>query len=316
MQVEVTVPRGVRGTALAVVRTRQDVWMTSSRDVGSDLADTTKHRVIRTIDVWHLSEDIDVILAAEEAHLVSTMEEAAEIAAERGATETSQSWVGANELQDPPGTCHYPNKYARDHNYSRLTVWREPLCEEVAADDLQATLERRGQLYERFAHGNRAQNLKDIRSKQVRVWMKLASTTAELSDWAWEHTHVPGIDKRRASRKASGQKRKTESLPTQRDLKELLERMSYVCFDEIEIRMDVKKKKYGKRLDTAGLKAAIEKVMNIQRAIGSPWVSCTRGARQRKVLAEKRERLMGEGEDFWTKLALYMDELTPTEESA
>lgn len=307
MQVEVTVPRGVRGTALAVVRTRQDVWMTSSRDVGSDLADATKHRVIRTIDVWHLSDDMDVILAAEEAHLVNTMEEAAEIAAERGATETSQSWVGANELQDPPGTG--PDKY------SRLTVWREPLCEEVAADDLQATLQRRGQLYERFAYGNRAQDLKDVRSKQVRVWMKLASTTVELSDWAWEHTHVPGIDKRRASRKASGQKRKTESLPTQRDLKELLERMSYVCFDEIEIRMDVKKK-YGKRLDTAGLKAAIEKVMVIQRAIGSPWVSYPRGAWQRKVLAEKRERMMEEGEDFWTKLALYMDELTPTEETA
>lgn len=316
MQVEVTVSRGVRGTALSVVRTRQDVWMTSSRDVGSDLADSTKHRVIRTIDVWHLSEDIDVILAAEEAHLVSTLEEAAEIAAERGATETSKLRVGANELQDPPGTG--PN----DQRYSRLTVWREPLCEEVATDDLQATLERRGQLYERFAHGNRAQNLKDIRSKQVRVWMKLASTTAELSDWAWEHTHVPGIDKRRASSKASGQKRKAESLPTQRDLKELLELMSYVCFDEIEIRMNVKKK-YGKRLDTAGLKAAIEKVMVIQRAIGSPWVSYTTGACQRKVLAEKRkvlaekrERMMEEGEDFWTKLALYMDELTPTEESA
>ena len=283
--------------------------MTPCRDVGSALSDTS--RVIRTMDVWHLSDDMDVILAAEEAHLVNTEAEAAEIAAERGATQTTKSWVGANELQDPAST--RPDGWHQ--GYHRLTTWHEPLCEELPADELQATLERRGQVYDKFNYGNRAENLKDVRSKQVRVWTKLASTTLELSDWAWEHTHVPGIDKRRASRKASGQKRKTESLPTQADLKRLLEGMSYVCLDEIKIRLDVKGQ-YGERLNTAGLKAAIEKVIVIQRAIGSPWVSCPTGAWHRKVLAGKRERMMEEGEDFWTKLALYVDELTPTEETA
>jgi hypothetical protein len=313
MQVQIGVEGGCRNAApAALVKHKVKVWLTqenrSERDEGSITPTEQLVREIKEISVWRLTQDMDLILTAEEMIMVSTLDEADNVAKGWENFRKTELWVDTAELSDPyVGQPQYESWQKRGHH--RRTIWYEPLvASDILKEKAQSLIQTEGILY-LCASGQQSfqtSELKDVVMKQVKVTAEIANGIS-LSEWCFEYKHVPGKDKRSAAAKLRGAKKKQQGPPTERDLQALLAAMGRISLDGLMIEV---KDAYGSsRFTSNQLRDAIDLMIPIQQKLGNPWSSLDNGWLQRGLIKAKRKAALQNGDEFMVRLFKYLDEL-------
>ena len=262
-----------------------------------------KVNINREIDVFYLTKDIEEVLTANESYRISSGRQAEDVinTVTGGKFQKIIDWNAENGPQDP---IQMDSSSSGNHYRHRFTLWHEPVVENLTAEQIKAAVDKHGSAYCQ-GHFN-VSEMEDGKSTACYLWIDVAGIKIPI--YCWEYKCIPGLDKRRTAAKARAAKQKQKKLPSQGELKSLMNEMRFIMQGDLGITIDVTSGGIWKITDTARCKSAIISLIDIQQALGNPWVNIPRGPARHPFIM-KREIMMASGEDFWVKLALYLDEL-------
>ena len=271
--------------------------------------------VICRVDVWHLTTDLDEILAAEEFHPVDSMDEARRIAGDHGALHEGRCWVDARH--GDPFTQWIANKqpypdWAGIRNAERKFWIRPTLLEEVVPSDriLEETTIA-GELWHHADAGSRG---------DVTATLTFAVVEANHLKFQWQlvhYKHVPGLGKRKAAAKKRAAKKQEGSVPPVQKLAKLLSAMSdvgSVALDEgytVNLMISFPYQGYRSIRSKSSLEKLLPRMVKIQRALGNPWLLDPASVQAIKSALLHRESMRESDEPFWQDLLAYLEEVEP-----
>jgi hypothetical protein len=270
--------------------------------------------VICRVDVWHLSDDMEEILAAEEFHPVDSLDEARRIAGNHGALHEGRCWV-ADGHRDPcsslienksGGNLPTWGRHAERKFWVRSTLLEgavpsERICEE-------ATIA--GELW----HHTQVVTRGDVTAAQVCA--KVSVNQLEFVWWLMHYQHVPGLEKRKAAARKRADKKKEGSVPSAIKLSRLLSAMSdlgsVTLYDgTVNLTVSFPFGGYRSIRSQAALKLLLPRMVQIQRALGNPWLLDPASVQAIKSALLHCEAMRASEDPFWQDLLVYLEEVEP-----
>jgi len=279
-------------------------------------------RVVDQVDLWHLSDDLEEILSAAEFHPVSSMEEAAEIASASGATEERSVFADSLGPWDPALVETSPRwdphtGYRDRYNVRRLWIRPGLMGGLVPPEQIQDEAHSCGEAWCTTMVDPRS--MVDIKADQVFITVQKGPFSARCMMMHYQHAR--GHTKRKAAAKERAHKKRLESTPSAQELHALMDSMSdlwsVTSADKCgAVSLSVSQTCRGP-LSTRSmpvLREIVPRMMEIQRALGNPWIKGDRYAYQVRVVKATllhREAMRKSEDPFWRDLLTYLEEIEP-----